>query len=245
MAILPVAKFKQDSFTASRFGATPSMRRLDFAFNVYSAAYVNASVNTVQMVIAGALSNWNLINGTAGVRVSQLAGLGFFRVTFSANVYATFSNDQAGRSMADDLARSGFIVSALSVSGSTGITGSNIFPSTSTAGGSTYTVQAGDTLSKIAARFGTTWQTLAALNSLSNPNVLQIGQVLRVTGSAQTPPTKPITGTPTPQTPTPNATPTPAPTGSGIESFAAKLGLTASAFIILAVVGGMVIINKK
>lgn len=48
----------------------------------------------------------------------------------------------------------------------------------------TYTVQPGDTLSGIAGQFGTTWQNLAALNSLGNPNLLQVGQVLKVTGSA-------------------------------------------------------------
>lgn len=47
-----------------------------------------------------------------------------------------------------------------------------------------YTVQPGDTLSGIAGQFGTTWQNLAALNSLGNPNLLQVGQVLKVTGTA-------------------------------------------------------------
>lgn len=41
-----------------------------------------------------------------------------------------------------------------------------------------YTVRAGDTLSGIAARFGTSWQQLAAKNGLSNPNFLLPGQRL-------------------------------------------------------------------
>lgn len=45
-----------------------------------------------------------------------------------------------------------------------------------------YTVVAGDTLSGIAQRFGTSWQTLAAINGLSNPNLIRVGQVLKVTG---------------------------------------------------------------
>ncbi|MCO4638008.1 LysM domain protein [Streptococcus infantarius subsp. infantarius] len=49
---------------------------------------------------------------------------------------------------------------------------------------STYTVRSGDTLSSIAAKFGTSYQTLASLNGISNPNLIYAGQVLRVNGSA-------------------------------------------------------------
>jgi len=38
----------------------------------------------------------------------------------------------------------------------------------------------GDTLAKIAARFGTTWYQLCVLNGLWNPNLIYVGQVLRV-----------------------------------------------------------------
>ncbi len=46
--------------------------------------------------------------------------------------------------------------------------------------GETYTVVAGDSLAKIAKRFGTTYQELAKLNSLKNPNLILINQVLVV-----------------------------------------------------------------
>ena len=46
-----------------------------------------------------------------------------------------------------------------------------------------YTVQAGDTLSGIAAKYGTTYQELAALNGIADPNIIHVGQVLKVTGS--------------------------------------------------------------
>ena len=47
-------------------------------------------------------------------------------------------------------------------------------------GGGDYTVRSGDTLSKIAARNGTSWEALYAKNrgTLSNPNVLRVGQSL-------------------------------------------------------------------
>jgi LysM repeat protein len=43
-----------------------------------------------------------------------------------------------------------------------------------------YTVVAGDTLSGIASRFGTTSRNLIALNGITNANFLRIGQVLRL-----------------------------------------------------------------
>lgn len=63
----------------------------------------------------------------------------------------------------------------------------------------TYTVRLGDTLSGIASRYGTTYQHLAALNNISDPNIIHPGQVLRLTGSAPTPAAQPA---PTPATQT-------------------------------------------
>ena len=51
----------------------------------------------------------------------------------------------------------------------------------------TYTVMAGDTLSGIAEKFGTTYQALAELNGIDDPNVIHVGQIIKLTGSA-TPP---------------------------------------------------------
>lgn len=47
----------------------------------------------------------------------------------------------------------------------------------------TYTVKAGDTLSGIAAKYGTTWQHLADINKLADPNFIKVGQVLRIKGT--------------------------------------------------------------
>lgn len=41
-----------------------------------------------------------------------------------------------------------------------------------------YTVQKGDTLSAIAKRYGTTYQAIAELNGIENPNLIEIGQKL-------------------------------------------------------------------
>lgn len=44
----------------------------------------------------------------------------------------------------------------------------------------TYTVRAGDTLSGIAARYGTTWQHLQQVNGIRDANLIFAGQVLRI-----------------------------------------------------------------
>lgn len=46
--------------------------------------------------------------------------------------------------------------------------------------GNTYTIKAGDTLSAIAVRFNTTVQALVALNEIKNPNLILVGQVLKL-----------------------------------------------------------------
>ncbi len=76
------------------------------------------------------------------------------------------------------------------------------------AGGS-YTLARGDTLGAIARRFGTTYQNLAQLNGIANPNLIYAGQVLRISGT-NCPPTGPTA------TPVPGA-PTPAPVTGGFE----------------------------
>jgi LysM repeat protein len=47
-------------------------------------------------------------------------------------------------------------------------------------GTTSYNVVAGDTLSGIAARFGTTTRNLMNLNGITNSNLIRIGQVLKL-----------------------------------------------------------------
>lgn len=50
----------------------------------------------------------------------------------------------------------------------------------------TYIVQSGDNLRAIAVRYGTTWQALAEVNHLANPNRIYPGQVLVIPTSGTT-----------------------------------------------------------
>lgn len=87
----------------------------------------------------------------------------------------------------------------------------------------TYIVQSGDTLGKIAARYGTSVNAIVQANSIDNPNVIHVGQKFQLPGNqcqAQQPaapptavPTQVPTAVPT-QVPTqvPTAVPTQAPT---------------------------------
>lgn len=64
-------------------------------------------------------------------------------------------------------------------------TSSDATPSEGTSGAenvgyTTYTVVKGDTLSGIAAKYNTTYQTLAAYNGISNPNLINIGQKIKI-----------------------------------------------------------------
>lgn len=67
----------------------------------------------------------------------------------------------------------------------------------------TYVVQPGDTLTAIAARFGTTVQALVQANNIVNPNLIFVGQVLIIPGTVVQPPPATATPGPGPVTPVP------------------------------------------
>lgn len=46
-----------------------------------------------------------------------------------------------------------------------------------------YTVKKGDTLFQIAAKYGTTYQAIAAYNGIKNPNVIRVGQKIKIPAS--------------------------------------------------------------
>lgn len=75
----------------------------------------------------------------------------------------------------------GFIYNP-AVSGSTTTTTTTTI--NTVASSDTYVVKSGDTLSGIAAKYGTTYQKLAQYNNISNPNAIAVGQVIKIPGAA-------------------------------------------------------------
>ncbi len=73
--------------------------------------------------------------------------------------------------------------------------------------GATYTVQPGDTLYRIAVRFGVSVHALTVANNITNINFIYVGQVLTIPGTA----VQPLPPTPVPSQPTPNPTTAPPP----------------------------------
>lgn len=112
-----------------------------------------------------------------------------------------------------------------------------------------YTIKGGDTLSKIAAQYGTTVSALAAANGITNPNLIIAGKSLVIpSGSPVAAPSTPAAvQTPdvkTEHTQTPAATPaTPTPPdASAIATAAGKAGLSVSDYMTL--LGGNVAVSS-
>lgn len=82
--------------------------------------------------------------------------------------------------------------------------------------GGTYTVQPGDTLSSIAAQYGTSWQQLYQANSstVSDPNQIIAGQQLSVPGSSGTSDPAPAPSDQTQAAPTDQSAPAASSSGS-------------------------------
>jgi len=97
-----------------------------------------------------------------------------------------------------------------------------------------YTVKPGDTLIRIALESGQNWRDIAAWNNLENPNLIEVGQVVRVAPPASEPVAgvvvKPL-GTPRIEPRPTTATPSPDPRAPqpGRPATAASGGTTASA----------------
>jgi LysM repeat protein len=84
--------------------------------------------------------------------------------------------------------------------------GSSPGPGQPPTGGQVHIVQSGDTLSRIAARYGVTLSALAAANNIANANLIFVGQRLTIPGSGPVATQPPASGTqPPPATQAPPA----------------------------------------
>ncbi|MDO5724315.1 MAG: LysM peptidoglycan-binding domain-containing protein [Flaviflexus sp.] len=108
-------------------------------------------------------------------------------------------------------------------------------PTKAPAAVSTYTVQAGDTLGKIAAKHGVSVSAIVSASGLKNPNLIYPGQQLKLSGSAaKAPASQPATSTPA----TKPAAPKPAPArsytvkaGDTLGRIAASHGVSVSSIV--------------
>lgn len=164
-------------------GDTLSGIALRFGVSVGSIVRQNG-LGSAHMVIAGA----RLRIGGGGGSTRRATWVG------SGSGYTV----QTGDTLSSIAARHGLGVAALARAN--GITNPNIVvvgtrlrlaggsggtvTSSGSAGAGGYTVQAGDSLGAIAARFGTSAQALARANGIANPNVVVVGTRLRVPGRA-------------------------------------------------------------
>ena len=91
----------------------------------------------------------------------------------------------------------------------------------------TYTVKSGDTLSKIAAAYGVSVSDIKSWNSLSNVNLIHVGQTLSVKGATSTATTQQTTQTAASATTTATATGTyTVKSGDTLSKIASQLGTT-------------------
>lgn len=86
-------------------------------------------------------------------------------------------------------------------------------PTPTPIGETIYVVKAGDTLSKIASKYGTTYQKLAEYNNIANPNLIYVGQKIRIPNGGGTP------------TPTPTVRYYTVQRGDTLSGIAKKLGI--------------------
>ena len=87
---------------------------------------------------------------------------------------------------------------------------------------STYVIQRGDTLAKIATRYGVTVKQLTDLNGIKNPNMIVPGQTLKIPGTTTTAPAATSSSSGSQKTYTVQA-------GDNLAGIAAKFGVTIQA----------------
>ena len=130
--------------------------------------------------------NWyNTLSGTRVIPIKSMGGSPY-PVSSNGNVVQTYTV-QSGDTLSGIAARFGVTVSQLcqwnNIANPNQIYAGQvlkIYSSGENASTTTYTVQSGDTLSGIAARFGVTVSQLCQWNNIANPNFIYVGQVLTI-----------------------------------------------------------------
>lgn len=146
------------------------------AMTVMAQAGSVAAVNTGRLnVRSGPGVSFSIITSVPANTEVILVG----RASSGSWVQVQLANGQQGWMNATRL-RTNANLTLLPVTYNTGSTGTPL--------PSVYVVKAGDTLKSIAAKYGTTWQALAAANNIINPNYIYAGQTLQISYTTQPPP---------------------------------------------------------
>ena len=167
-------------------GVTPApvgrTKNLDGTYTVKSNDTLSAIANDFGVTV-DQLVRWNNISNPNLITVGQI--LYFSDKSSSGSGSGITYVVQAGDTLSGIATKFGTTVANLvslnNISDPNLIyVGQVLIISGSTSNYTSYTVQAGDSLSAIAARFGTTVAELVSLNNISNPNLIYVGQVLKI-----------------------------------------------------------------
>lgn len=158
----------------------------EFRFSGYGQiSNSNAAASIVQASLTAQLAAQNLqigyltVTQTGGI----YAGVGRYIVSLSA----TGSNQQTITNKVNAALQNVFSSNDISLTNVIGASNGDTTFWGVNFGGNTYTVKAGDTLSKIGAALGVNWQTIASLNGIKSPYTIRVGQVLKINGGASQP----------------------------------------------------------
>lgn len=110
---------------------------------------------------------------------------------------------------------------SLPASSATGATAVPTAPAAAAASARTHTVRAGETVSGLAKKYGTTVSAVVSANNLRSSGLIYVGQKLVVPGSA-------ATTAPAPAAPAPTAPTSPAPAGAASGTYTVRSGDTVS-----------------
>ena len=125
-----------------------------------------------RLIIPGSTSSASTTTGSTGTHVVQ-AGENLYRIGLQYGLTTTELMAANNLLSADQI----YVGQTLSIPGS-----GTMATSSSTTTTTTHVVQAGETLSSIATRYGISLSVLTQANNISNPSLLYSGQVLKIPG---------------------------------------------------------------
>ena len=127
------------------------------------------------------LAKWSNISDANCISVGQIIRFSAPVVTTnSTNTYTVVSGDNLSSIAAKFNTTVSNICSLNNISNPNLIYAGQVLKINETSSNISYTVVAGDNLSTIASKFGTTVSNICSLNNINNPNLIYVGQVLKI-----------------------------------------------------------------